>query len=66
MDQRIDKEIPTNQAAYKSGRSTTEHVFAVKMVVERVIASKNEEIHLLLLDMSKAFDTMRRNELLQE
>ena len=48
-DQRIDKEIPANQAAYRSGRSTIEHVFAVnKMVVERVIASKNEEIHLLL------------------
>ena len=28
---RIDREIPSSQTAYRAGRSTTEHVFALKM-----------------------------------
>ena len=31
---RIDAEIPPTQAAYRPGRSTTEHIFATKMVIE--------------------------------
>ena len=37
---RIEKEIPPTQAAYRSGRSTNEHVFALKLVVERKINIK--------------------------
>ena len=57
---RIDAEIPQTQAAYRSGRSTTEHVFSTNMVIERTISSKNEKIYLILLDMSKAFDSINR------
>ena len=63
---RIDKIIPPSQAAYRSGRSTTEHVFAVKLAVERTITAKKEEIHLLFLDMSKAFDSINRKLLLED
>lgn len=63
---RVDAEIPIQQAAYRKGRSTTEHVFAIKMVIERTLMAKNEESHLLLLDMSKAFDTMERKSLIQD
>ena len=62
-NERIDKEIPIEQAAYRKGRSTTEHVFATKLVAERVMTSEKEEAHLLLLDMSKAFDTIQRKNL---
>ena len=63
---RVDKVIPLSQAAYISGRSTTEHVFAVKLAVERTITAKNEELHLLFLDMSKAFDSINRKYLLED
>ena len=62
---RLDENIPKSQAAYRSGRSTTEHVFAVKLTAERMITSKDEEIHLIMLDMSKAFDSMNRRILLE-
>ena len=65
-DKRIDKHIPIQQAAYRTGRSTTEHVFATKMIIERIMASRSEKIHLLLLDMSKAFDTINRKTLITE
>ena len=45
---RIVKEIPPNQAAYRSGRSTTEHVFALKLAVERTLTPKDETLYLIL------------------
>ena len=57
---RLSKDIPTEQAAYQPGRGTTEHVWAVKMITEKAIISSNYEIYLILLDMSKAFDTVNR------
>ena len=58
-------EIPTTQAAYQSGRSTTEHVLACKLLAERAISSADEETTILLLDMSRAFDTVKRKNLIQ-
>ena len=57
---RIDNEIPISQAAYRKDISTTEHVFGTKLVIERTITSKNETAYLILLDMSKAFDSIHR------
>ena len=37
---RINAEIPPSQAAYRKGRSTTEHVFSTKLIIERTINIK--------------------------
>ena len=63
---KLNAEIPPSEAAYRAGRSTTEHVFAAKVLVEKAITSANYPIHLLMLDMSKAFDTVNRSTLMQE
>ena len=55
---RIKQQLPTDQAAYQPGRSTTEQVFSIK-----AISSNDFKIYLLLIDMSKAFDTVNRNKL---
>ena len=52
--------IPNTQAAYTDGRSTTELVFAFKILAEKAITSSEYEINLLMLHMSKAFDTIQR------
>ena len=54
---KLDAEIPS-QAACRAGRSTTEHVFAAKVLVEKAITSANYPIHLLMLDILKTFDTV--------
>ena len=55
--------IPIEQAAYQHGRSTTEQVFTIKMLAEKAINASDYTIYLLLLDMSKAFDTVDRKQL---
>ena len=34
IGERIDKEIPTSQAAYRSGRGTTEQLLTIKLMAE--------------------------------
>ena len=53
------------QAAYRKERSMTEHVFTAKMAIERTINMRNETLYLLLLDMSKAFDSIKRKDLIE-
>ena len=63
---RLDSAIPISQAAYRKNRSTTEHVFATKLIIERAISSTDEIVYLLLLDMSKAFDSIQKNTLIDD
>ena len=64
--ERIRNNIPVSQAAYSPGRSTTELVFSFKLLAEKAITSQNYEAHLLMLDMSKAFDTISRAKLIED
>ena len=61
---RINAEIPPSQAAYRKGRSTIEHVFSTKLIIERTITSKYETVYLIMHDISKAFDSINRTTLL--
>ena len=56
----IRKEIKVTQAAYSPGRSTTELVFTFKTLIEQAVCAEDLTVHLLLLDMSRAFDTIDR------
>jgi hypothetical protein len=62
----INQEIPVTQAAYRVGRGTTEQLFTLKMMAEKAVRSTNFESHILLMDMSRAFDTVNRKVLLQD
>ena len=60
---RLSTQISQDQAAYQNGRSTTEQVFAIKVLAEKAITASDYKIYLLMLDMSKAFDTVNRSKL---
>ena len=66
MKTRIQNVIPKCQTAYQSGRSTTEQTFAMKVAAERTITSQNEKLHMIMVDMSKAFDSINCKELLND
>ena len=62
---RLKTRIPSEQAAYQGGRSTTEQVLAIKLLVEKSINSCDYKVFLSLFDMSKAFDTVNRTKLFE-
>ena len=62
---RLDHETPITQAAYRKERSTTEPVFAAKMAIERTTNARNETLHLVPLDTSQAFDSIKRKDLIE-
>ena len=66
MNSRLDSAIPISQTAYRKNRSTTEHIFATKLIIERTVSSTDETVYLLLLYMSKAFDSKQRNTLIED
>ena len=63
---RLEHKIPKSQAAYQKGRGTTEQVLALKLLIEKAITSSDYNVYILLLDMSKAFDTVNRRILMEE
>ena len=65
IQEKIENRIPLSQAVYRAGRSTTEHVLTCKILAEKAITSECYETTILLLDMSKAFDTVKRNNLME-
>ena len=64
--ERLSEHIPKTQAAYQKGRGTTEQVLALKLLIDKAISSTDYDIYILLLDMSKAFDTVNRKTLMLE
>ena len=66
LDSKLRSIIPISQCAYSKGRSTTELIFTFKVLCEKAIISENYRINLLMLDMSKAFDTIERGTLIDD
>ena len=55
---RLRKVISISQAAYSPGRSNTELVFTFKILAEKAICAQDFTLYLLMLNMSRAFDTI--------
>ena len=66
IEGKLHQLIPETQTAYKAGRSTTELIFSFKVLAEKAMTSQGYKIYLLMLDMSKAFDTVLRAELFKD
>jgi len=64
--EKINSEIPVMQAVYRAGRGTTEQLFAQKIMTEKAVKSTNFETNVLMMDMSRAFDTVNRKILLED
>ena len=65
IQEKFKNRIPLSQAAWRAGESTTEHVFTCKILAEKAITLECYETTILLLDMSKAFDTVKGNNLME-
>ena len=65
IQEKIENRIPLSQTVYRAGRSTTENVFTCKILAEKAVTSECYETTILLLDMGKAFDTVKRDNLMK-
>ena len=63
---RLEAEMPPLQAAYRPNRSKLEYVFTSTLIIERTITARNESTHLIMLDMSIAFNSINRNQLIED
>ena len=63
---RLDSAIHIFQVACRKNKSTTERVFATKLIIERTISLTDETIYLLLPDTSKAFVSIQKNTLIED
>ena len=63
---KIIHNTPTSQAAYQHNRSTTERAFAFKILADRVITTVNRTKYILLMDISKVFDIVNRDTLVED
>ena len=52
--------IPISQEAYRTSRSITE------LIIARAMPLTDETVHLLLLGLSKAIDSIKRNTLIKD
>jgi len=50
------------QAGFRAGRSTVDHLFCVSQIIEKKTAF-NQEVHLLYVDLRKAYDSVPHNKL---
>ena len=55
---KLDAEIPPSKVAFRAGRNTTENAFHSKGIGGKGHHITNHSIYLLMLNMSKAFDTV--------
>ena len=58
----VDRKLRKEQACFRSGRGTTEHIFTLRKILEQV----NEwrvSIYINFIDFEKAFDSVHRQSL---
>ena len=51
--------IADNQFGFKPGKSTTEPIFALRMLHEKY-REKNKELHMVFVDFEKAYERVLR------
>lgn len=54
------------QVGYRAGRVTMDEIFALKIIPEKATRYAKFEAHILMMDMSRAIDTVNRKILLQD
>ena len=52
--------IGDHQCGFRRNRSTIDHIFCIRQILEKQKWEYNEEVHQLFIDFNKAYDSVRR------
>lgn len=66
INSKINSYLSASQAAYRTGRSTTDIVWAHKFIIAKVQKYQELEVYITGIDMSAAFDTIHRHSVIKE
>ena len=55
----VDDIYPESQCGFRAGRGTIDMIFSLRQVAEKV-REKNQEMYMVFVDLTKAFDTVNR------
>ena len=58
---KIENTLEETQCGFRKERGTQDHIFTIRQLTEKAIA-KNREIHLCFIDLEKAFDRIKRQD----
>lgn len=62
IEQEFKDHEAEEQAGFRVGRSTVDHLYCITQIIEKK-AAFNQEVHLLYVDLQKAFDSVPHNKL---
>ena len=58
------KLITPNQIGFMKGSKTSDHVFILKTIIEKIVKNKGKTLYAAFIDFKKAYDTVDRNVLI--
>jgi hypothetical protein len=64
LRKKVEPQPGEEQYGYRKSRSTTDLMFALRMVVEKSL-EYNKTIHIIFIDLAKAFDSIPRKNYLK-
>lgn len=59
LREKVEKELEENQSGFRRGRSTQDHIFTIRQIIEKYRA-RNKEVFMCYIDLEKAFDRVNR------
>ena len=62
----IKKLISPEQIGFIKGKSTSDHIFLLQTIVEKVVKRKKQKLYAAFIDFKKAYDTVNRELLIRK
>ena len=64
IQRREEENLKEEQAGFRNGRGTTDHIFTFSQIVEKC-GRKNKEIYCVFIDFKQAFDSVWRHGMIE-
>ena len=62
----IKKLISPEQIGFMKGKSTSDHIFLLRTIVEKVVKRNKKKLYAVFIDFKKAYDTVNRDLLIKK